>query len=321
STVGASVTLTAVGDMMLGNTPDLPPGPGTYFRAVRPELRKGAQIVFGNLEGTLTTATAGKCGSTPSSNCFAFRTPPSYALYFRQAGFTVLNDANNHFHDFGTAGEAETVRSIHAAGLVQTGLPGQITRVTVKGIPVAFVAFAPYGYTASLLDLPAARALIRQAARTARIVVVYMHAGAKGDGADHVTGREEIYLGEDRGNPEAFAHMAIDAGASLVIASGPHVLRGMQFYHGHLIAYSLGNFAGYGNFSIHGDLTMSAVLRVTLTSSGRFQRARLYPVQLSSAGHPTSGGGAVAFVRQLSATDFGRTAAHFTSAGVITPPR
>jgi Putative enzyme of poly-gamma-glutamate biosynthesis (capsule formation) len=48
-----------------------------------------------------------------------------------------------------------------------------------------------------------------------------------------VTGREEIYLGEDRGNPEAFAHMAIDAGASLVIASGPHVLRGMQFYHGH----------------------------------------------------------------------------------------
>src|SRR5690349_22864915 len=250
STAGASVTLTAVGDMMLGNTPDLPPDPGMYFRAVRPELWKGAQIVFGNLEGTLTTATAGKCGSTPSSNCFAFRTPPSYARYFMQAGFTVLNDANNHFHDFGAAGEAQTVRSIHAAGLVQTGLPGQITRVTVKGVPVAFVAFAPYDYTASLLDLPAARALIRQAARTARMVVVYMHAGAEGDGADHVTGREEIYLGEDRGNPEAFAHMAIDAGASLVIASGPHVLRGLQFYHGQLIAYSLGNFAGFGNFSI-----------------------------------------------------------------------
>ena len=38
--------------------------------------------------------------------------------------------------------------------------------------------------------------------------------------------------------------MAIDSGASLVIASGPHVLRGMQFYRGHLVAYSLGNFAG-----------------------------------------------------------------------------
>jgi hypothetical protein len=43
STAGASVTLTAVGDMMLGNTPDLPPDPGTYFRAVRPELTNGAQ--------------------------------------------------------------------------------------------------------------------------------------------------------------------------------------------------------------------------------------------------------------------------------------
>jgi poly-gamma-glutamate capsule biosynthesis protein CapA/YwtB (metallophosphatase superfamily) len=318
STAGASVTLTAVGDMMLGNTPDLPPDPGTYFRAVRPELRHGAQIVFGNLEGTLTTATAGKCGSKPSSSCFAFRTPPSYARYFRQAGFTVLNDANNHFHDFGAAGEAQTVRSIHAAGLVQTGLPGQITRVTVKGVPVAFVAFAPYDYTASLLDLPAARALIRQAARTARIVVVYMHAGAEGADADHVTGREEIYLGEDRGNPEAFAHMAIDAGASLVIASGPHVLRGLQFYHGQLIAYSLGNFAGYGNFSIHGTMTMSAILRVTLSSSGRFERARLYPVEFAGTGRPVPGGGTISFVARLSSADFGASAARVRSSGVIT---
>jgi poly-gamma-glutamate capsule biosynthesis protein CapA/YwtB (metallophosphatase superfamily) len=315
---GASVTLTAVGDMMLGNTPDLTPDPGTYFQAVRPELKNGAQVVFGNLEGTLTTSTASKCGSKPSSDCFAFRNPPSYARYFKHAGFTVLNDANNHSHDFGAMGLAQTVRSIHAAGLAQTGLPGEITRVTVKGTPVAFVAFAPYAYTASLLDLPGARALIRQAARTARIVVAYMHAGAEGTEADHVTGREEVYLGEDRGNPEAFAHMAIDAGASLVVASGPHVLRGLQFYHGHLIAYSLGNFAGYGNFSIHGDLTMSAILRVTLSSSGRFERARLYPVELAGTGRPVPGGGAISFVARLSSADFGASAARLRPSGVIT---
>jgi poly-gamma-glutamate capsule biosynthesis protein CapA/YwtB (metallophosphatase superfamily) len=320
STAAASVTLTAVGDMMLGITPVLPPDPASYFEAVEPALKHGAQIVFGNLEGTLTTATASKCGAGPSSDCFAFRNPPSYARYFKRAGFTVLNDANNHSHDFGAAGQAQTVRSIHAAGLAQTGLPGEITRVTANGIPVAFVAFAPYGYTASLLDLPAARALIRQAAREARIVVVYMHAGAEGSGADHVTGREEIYLGEDRGNPEAFAHMAIDAGASLVIASGPHVLRGMQFYHDHLIAYSLGNFAGYHNFAIEGDLTISAILRVTLSSSGRFEQARLYPVQLAGAGRPVPGGGAVSFVARLSVADFGASAARIQSSGVIRRP-
>ena len=317
STGGASVTLTAVGDMILGITPELPPDPAGYFEAVEPALKHGAQIVFGNLEGTLTTATASKCGAGPSADCFAFRNPPGYARYFKKAGFSVLNDANNHSHDFGAAGQAQTVRAIHAAGMAQTGLPGEITRVTANGIPVAFVAFAPYGYTASLLGLPAARALIRQAAREARIVVVYMHAGAEGSDADHVTGREEIYLGEDRGNPEAFAHMAINAGASLVIASGPHVLRGMQFYQGRLIAYSLGNFAGYHNFALDGDLTMSAILRVRLSSSGRFEQGRLYPVQLTGAGRPVPGGGAISFVAGLSKADFGASAARIQASGAI----
>ena len=188
--------------------------------------------------------------------------------YLKQAGFTILNDANNHSFDFGAAGQAQTVRVIHAAGLAQTGLPGEITLVTANGIKVAFLAFAPYAYGANLLDLPAARALIKQAGQEADVVVVYMHAGAEGSGADHVTGQEEYYLGEDRGNAEAFAHMAIDSGASLVIASGPHVLRGLQFYKHRLIAYSLGNFASYGDFATEGDLGMSVILHVTLSSAG-----------------------------------------------------
>jgi hypothetical protein len=85
--------------------------------------------------------------------------------------------------------------------------------VKAKGIKVAFLAFAPYNYDANLLDRSAARVLIKRAVREANIVVVYMHAGAEGPDANHVTGHEEYYLGEDRGNAEAFAHMAIDLGA------------------------------------------------------------------------------------------------------------
>jgi poly-gamma-glutamate capsule biosynthesis protein CapA/YwtB (metallophosphatase superfamily) len=318
----ASVTIAAVGDTMLGSTPGLPPDPGTYLKAVEPVLDQGAGIVFGNLEGTLTTATAGKCGpaSHPAQDCFAFRDPPSYARYLKQAGFTVLNDANNHSYDFGAAGRAQTVAAIHAAGMAQTGLPGEITVVRDHGVKVAFVAFAPYAYDASLLDLPAARSLIKRAAREAALVVVYMHAGAEGAAADHVTGREEYYLGEDRGNPEAFAHMAIDAGASLVIASGPHVLRGMQFYKGHLIAYSLGNFAGYRNFATDGDLGMSVILHVTLSTAGRFQSARIYPVTFTSTGRPVPGGAAIAFTARLGSADFGSTAARILPSGVIKAP-
>ena len=216
----------------------------------------------------------------------SFRDPPGYARYFRQAGFTIFNDANNHSFDFGAAGQAQTVRALHAAGLAQTGLPGRSPSSGPTGSRSRSWRSRPIAYDANLVDLPAARSLIARARREAEVVVVYMHAGAEGPGADHVTGREEYYLGEDRGNPEAFAHMAIDAGASLVIASGPHVLRGMQFYKGHLIAYSLGNFAGYGNFATAGDLDVSVILHVTLTATGRFEGARIYPIQFTGTGRP-----------------------------------
>jgi hypothetical protein len=317
-----TVTIAAVGDTMLGNTPDLPPDPQGYFHAVRRELNRGAQIVFGNLEGTLTTAAASKCKAMHArrGRCFAFRDPPGYVRYYQHAGFTIVSDANPHSFDFGAAGQAQTVRTIHAAGLAQTGLPGEVTLVSAHGIRVAFVAFAPYADTASLLDLPAARALIKQAARQASVVVVYMHAGAEGATADHVTGHEEYFLGEDRGNPEAFAHMAIRAGASLVIASGPHVLRGMQFYRDHLIAYSLANFASYYNFATSGDLDISVILHVTLSATGAFEHARIYPIQFTGQGQPQPGGGAISFVSRLSAQDFGASAARILPSGVIKAP-
>jgi poly-gamma-glutamate capsule biosynthesis protein CapA/YwtB (metallophosphatase superfamily) len=318
----ASVGIVAVGDTMLGNTPELPPQPAEYLAPVRRQLTRGAQIVFGNLEGTLTTATASKCTAMHAGppECFAFRDPPGYVRYLKHAGFTIMSNANPHSYDFGAAGQAQTVRTLHDAGLAQTGLPGEITLVTAHGVKVAFVAFAPYTDTANLLHVPAARALIKRAARQARVVVVYMHAGAEGAAADHVTGHEEYFLGEDRGNPEAFAHMAVRAGASLVIASGPHVVRGLQFYRRHLIAYSLGNFASYYNFATHGNLGMTVILHVTLSATGTFEHASIDPIQFTGSGRPTPGGAAVSFVSRLSAQDFGASAARILPTGVIAAP-
>ena len=324
---------------MLGHTPVLPPDPATYLLPMRPALR--AAIVFGNLEGTLTDAADSKCpkpspspspsrspkrSPTPSPSppplCFAFRAPPSYAFDLRRAGFTVLNNANNHSYDFGSAGLQQTLHALDTAHIAHEGLPGQIAVVRRSGVRVAFVGFAPYGLTASLLDLPAARALIEKAGRRADVVVVYMHAGAEGSDATHVTGSEERYAGEDRGNPRAFAHAAVDAGADLVIASGPHVLRGMEFYHRHLIAYSLGNFAGYHNFSSGGNLSLSGVLRVTLAEDGSFVDGRFVSARLDGEGRPSLDGSraGLTLVAGLSRADFGKRAARLTAAGNIRPP-
>ena len=315
------VTIAAVGDTMLGDTPDLPPDPVTYLDAVKRTLDSGAQIVFGNLEGTLTTATASKCGpGGQSSDCFAFRAPPGYARYLKDAGFTVLNDANNHSFDFGAAGQAQTVRAIHTAGLAQTGLPGEITTVRVRGVRVAFVAFAPYDYDASLLDVGAARALIKRAVRQASVVVVYMHAGAEGSDADHVTGHEEYFDGEDRGDAEAFAHMAIERRRQPGRRERPARGARHAVLPGRLIAYSLGNFAGYNNFGTDGDLDLSVILHVTLSSAGRFERARIYPVRFTAQGQPVPGGGAVPLIARLSAEDFGRAAARILPSGAVRAP-
>jgi Bacterial capsule synthesis protein PGA_cap len=314
-----AVRISAVGDTMLGNTPQLPPDPRHYLANVDSAVRGDAQIVFANLEGTLTTSDAGKCGRGPD-DCFEFRDPPRYARYLAADGLTVLNDANNHSHDFGQAGLDQTVHAIHKAGMKQTGLPGEITVVHAGAVRVAFVAFAPYPNTADLLRLHSAAALVRRARGEAPVVVVYMHAGAEGSDADHVTGHEEYFVGEDRGNPEKFAHMAVRNGASLVIASGPHVLRGMEFYRHRLIAYSLGNFANFHNFAGGGILSESGILHVALTSTGGFLSARLIAVRLDAAGRPDIGGDSVALVRRLSKEDFGSSSVRISRTGGIRPP-
>ncbi len=313
-----NVTISAVGDTELGNTPQLPSDPATYFDPVRAAL--AAPIVFGNLEGTMTQATTSKC-SAHSSECYAFKVPTSYARIYRDAGFTVLNSANNHAWDFGAAGVASTSSALASAGITQAGLPGQIGLVRDASVRVAFVDFAPYYNTNNFLEPRAMAALIARARREANVVVVYLHAGAEGPSADHVTRASETFYGENRGNPYAVAHAAIDDGADLVIGSGPHVLRGLEFYRGHLIAYSLGDFANYEDFATVGDLAMSAILHVTISAHGAFVSAHLTSLLLAPDGQARvdPAGAAARFVATLSREDFGASAPSITPDGQIVP--
>jgi hypothetical protein len=134
-----------------------------------------------------------------------------------------------------------------------------------------------------------------------------------------VTGSEEHYLGEDRGNSRKFARMAVRAGADLVLGSGPHVLRGMELYRGRLIAYSLGNFCGFHNFDTSGVLGASAILHVALDPDGEFRSGRIASVRLVDAGRPVpdpSGEGA-RLIRRLSREDLGKGAVRIGGEGRI----
>jgi poly-gamma-glutamate capsule biosynthesis protein CapA/YwtB (metallophosphatase superfamily) len=315
------VTISAVGDIVMGSTPRLPPSGGrTFFDAVATDL--AADVVLGNLEGTLTNASGSKCGPA-STNCFAFRTPPPYARNLKDAGFTVLNLANNHAYDFGRQGLDDTVAALGRHGLAYTGPTGVVATQKVGAIRVAVLGFSTYPWSASMNDPAGVRRAVRAADRKADIVIVTAHTGAEGADRQHVRRVTETFLGENRGNPMRFARAAIDAGADLVVGHGPHVLRGMEWYKGRLIAYSLGNFAGYGVFSLDGPLSVSAILRVTLAGDGRFETGLLVPTRLVGKGTPALDPAerAHGLVRSLSRADFGERRVRISPNGVLSGAR
>jgi poly-gamma-glutamate capsule biosynthesis protein CapA/YwtB (metallophosphatase superfamily) len=306
-----------VGDIAMVASSD--GGAGFFSSSIRHELR--GDVVVGNLEGTLATGGVSKCGPS-STDCFAFRAPPSYGRLLRQAGFTLMNVANNHAYDYGSEGERETLAALRSNGLRYTGLPGQIALVRTGGVRVALIGFAPYPWAQSLTDIAAARRIVQKARRQADLVVVIVHAGAEGSDQQHVHAGTEWFLGENRGNVKAFGHAVVDAGADLVLGSGPHVLRGMEWYHGRLIAYSLGNFLGDGTLGIGGVLGASGILHVTLRPDGGWVRGDLAPVRLVSPGLPALDPAEEAhgIVRTLSRDDFGRNAMRVTTVGQLLPP-
>ncbi len=322
---GSTISLSATGDIMMSNAPtQLPPNNGTgFFADVHAAL--AADLVMGNLEQPLTDDTGtSKCGTPPGPNCFAFRSPPSYAAYLKQGGFDLVNLANNHFNDFGPVGARNTRSALDSAGVKYTGGQDEITVVEVKGIKVAVVGFSPYTGTNNLNDLDHAQKVIKQAKSQADLVVVQVHMGAEGADKQQVKPGPELFFGENRGDPIKFSHTVIDAGADLVIGHSPHVLRGMEFYHGKLIAYSLGNFAGGGKaLSNQGVLKYGGILHVTLTKDGTYAKGSFASTYLSAIGLPTrdtANERGRELVGQLSVADFGQTAATVGADGAITPP-
>ena len=300
----AHVTVAFAGDIAL-----LGPAPSSLFAGVRGPLRR-ADVAIGNLEGTLSSGGRSKCGKR-SRSCFAFRSPPESAELLRDAGFDDLNVANNHAFDYGASGQQQTLRALARYKLRWSGRPGQVTVLRSHGVRVAIVGFAPYPWAQSLTDIPAARDLVRRATIRADIVVAVLHAGAEGADRQHVPRITEHYLGENRGNERRFAHVLVTAGADLVVASGPHVLRGLQLFHGVPIAYSVGNFATAGNaLSTGGVLGECAILVVTLRADGTLVSGKLLPVRMSGGAPRVIYGSSevVERVNALSHADFGGSA-------------
>ncbi len=319
--LAATVSIKAVGDIIPGtNFPynKLPENKERLFESVKPQL-KGADILFGNFESTMTDYPYSSKGGG-GGMLFAFRTPPSYAKLLKDAGFDILSVANNHSYDFHEQGFKDTIKNIDSNGMKAVGKRDQIVYKNVKGVNFAFIGFSNYGEVHnSLLELKAGAEVVKKAKQKADIVVISVHAGAEGTGSLNVRNKTEFFYGENRGNMVLFSRTMIDAGADLILGHGPHVMRALELYKGKLIAYSLGNFMGYRTLSTAGELGKSLILDVKMTPQGDFVSGKVIPIELDSRGIPSVDEDfrSVGLIRRLTKSDFPNTALTIDDNGQI----
>jgi hypothetical protein len=321
-----SLCIAAVGDIMLGTSyPDnktLPPdGAKGSFKNVLDDLRS-ADILMGNLEGALLdTGAPANYRLHQLSRPYLFRMPVSYGSVLKDAGFNILSLANNHIGDFDNSGRTSTVKVLDSLGIYYGG---QVTHPTsifkVNGVTYGFCAFAPNGYTLSILDLKGAGRIIQNLKKRCDVVIVSFHGGGEGIDFEHVPFEMETYVNEKRGDVNAFAHAAIDAGADLVFGNGPHVCRAMEVYKERLIAYSLGNFCTYKSVSVAGICGLAPILKVYVNKQGEFLSGRIISAtqtHYDGVKVDTLNKAAIR-IKQLTETDFPESGLKIGDNGMIT---
>ncbi len=322
------ITIAAVGDIMMAspfpNESRMPPNDGADLLKDFTPILSAADIAFGNLEGPIIdSGISAKC-RPGSTQCFAFRVPTRYGKYLKEAGFDVMSVANNHAGDFGYAGRASTQKVLDEQGIKYAGSLEPLATTAYlesRGKKVAFIGFGHNNGMPNINDLDGARRLVTEAGKNADLVVVSFHGGAEGTDAQRVPNRNEIFLGENRGNLPLFARTVIDAGADLVIGHGPHVMRGIEIYKDRLIAYSLGNFCTYGWFRLYGETALTMALEVKIGADGKFLGGKIHSGKQEGRGgpllDPTNAG--LRVVRGLSEMDFAANAPKFADDGTISP--
>lgn len=302
--------------------------PATLLVPLKP-IFADADVVLLNIETAIGTGRARtKCGPR-SKHCYAFRAPPSAAEALRALGdsdaVVVGNVANNHARDAGDAGVDSTIMHLRRAGILATG---RDTLATVVVLPdsttLAILGFYAGDMLMDARNLAAVRRHVARAAERYGTVVVTAHIGAEGIGWQRTRDTTEIFLESriDRGNPVAFARAAFEAGATLVIGHGPHVLRAAA-WHGddRLVFYSLGNLITYGPFNNAEPINRGAVACVDI-AGGAVIGADLRPTVQRAPGVVESDWSrrALRLIDSLGVLDFPSTSARVDSWGELLRP-
>jgi len=238
-----SVKIVLFGDLMMAGMDTLKAvrnDPLFPFRGTLSLIRE-ADIAIANLEAPL-----GTYGIRVEDKEYTFLTNPKLASYAKAAGFDGFVLANNHIMDYGTAALRQTIETLDSLGIKHAGAGmnvGEARKPMIfkcKGVKIGVLAYSntfPKSYWATSKRAGTAfghvgfiRSDVKRLRDSVDFVIVYFHWGAE----------RRI---QPKGYQRTLAHIAIDAGADLVVGSHPHIVQGIEVYRGRLIFYSLGNYA------------------------------------------------------------------------------
>jgi poly-gamma-glutamate synthesis protein (capsule biosynthesis protein) len=303
-----SLTLALVGDVYI-NRPD----PASIFASTLEHLR-AADVRFGNCEMPISEAGEPWPGKPLGKNLY--KMPPESIAGFTAAGFDVVSVASNHSIDFGRGALLRTLELLDAAGIRHCGAGKNLDEahrpalVTRNGVTIAFLAYCSLympGWEATsdrsgiatvrvetaykphprFHEVPGSPAItlnfpdppdrdhvvadIRAARSRADLVVVSWHWGVSEGYRLLVPYQREL------------GHVALDAGADLLIGHHPHMLQGVEIYNGKPLFYSLGNFA----FDLHSRLFRpeTVIVRCRITNK-RIDRVAAVPCMIDENSVP-----------------------------------
>jgi poly-gamma-glutamate synthesis protein (capsule biosynthesis protein) len=244
-TASDTIRIAAVGDLLfdLGPRGLIAAKGGAAPLAKVASILRAADLTIANLETTLSRR-GPAVGGKPAN--LIFNGDPRGILSITTAGIDIVDQANNHAMDHGAIALKDTINTLDKAGVLHTGAglnkaaAWKPVYTTVKGVKVAFLAatqivpahFTPTATRAGVaVGKPITRlvAAVRAARKKADVVIVSVHWG--------IEQNYSVTAAQKSG-----ARALINAGADMVLSHHPHVMEGIDFYKGKLIAYSLGNF-------------------------------------------------------------------------------
>jgi poly-gamma-glutamate synthesis protein (capsule biosynthesis protein) len=263
------VIVTAVGDMIFNEQISNLPG-ADHQQLFR--LMQEADIGYGNLEFSINEHPEAQ---RPFYN---FRAPIPFAWEVAAIGINMVSLANNHALDFGPDGLRDCLRALDRAQITYAGAGMTLADARAAGStgvqsvktsfgllsfvrywtqkyrckdpsgpclatinPATILVAKPDGTTEAVEglvedDVKAMEDDIVLAKRHDDVLMVSLH--------NHDVSHHRAYGIQDTtpANDQIMFHRAVDAGADIILGSGPHVLRGIEIRKGVPIFYSLSNF-------------------------------------------------------------------------------